>query len=264
VTSAPAAPSEGGLAAMLRAPAGPDPRLDPERIIATVRSLRDRINERFPGSGLGRVADELLRIATVTAARVAWVGRPLIALRAAAWALGVAMPLVVYGIIARMAPERGAQEGLAEFLQAVDAVLNDVVLLGAAILFVVTVEGRIKRRRALGFIRELRALAHIVDMHQLTKDPDALVQKGPDTPSSPRRTLTRYELSRYLDYCAEMLALDSKLAALYAQNFDDPVVLAAVDEVETLCTGLSGKIWQKMLVLNQGRPGAPRGRSAEG
>jgi hypothetical protein len=68
--------------------------------------------------------------------------------------------------------------------------------------------------------------------------------------------MNRYELSRYLDYCSEMLSLNSKLAALYAQNFDDPVVLAAVDEVETLCTSLSGKIWQKMVILNQAG-GAP-------
>ena len=89
-------------------------------------------------------------------------------------------------------------------------------------------------------------------MHQLTKDPDTLVQVGTDTPSSPRRTLNRYELSRYLDYCSEMLALNSKLAALYAQNFDDPVVLASVDEVETLTTGLSAKVWQKIMILNSG------------
>jgi hypothetical protein len=130
-------------------------------------------------------------------------------------------------------------------------VLIAIVLAGAAVLFLVTVEGRVRRNRALRFIRELRAVAHIVDMHQLTKDPGILMAEGQRTPSSPRRTMNRYELSRYLDYCSEMLSLNSKLAALYAQNFDDPVVLAAVDEVETLCTSLSGKIWQKMVILNQ-------------
>ncbi|HEX8691025.1 MAG TPA: hypothetical protein VF746_01185 [Longimicrobium sp.] len=246
----------------LQPPAGPDPRLDPERIIETVHALRGRIEERFPGSGLGRVAGELLRIANVTVARVEWVKRPVVWLRVAGWLL-VLLLVAVFAAVAILVP-RGGDQGWSEFLQGVEAGLNELVLMGAAVFFLVTVEQRIKRRRALGFLRELRALAHIVDMHQLTKDPDTLVQKGHDTPSSPRRTLTRYELSRYLDYCAEMLALDSKLAALYAQNFDDPVVLGAVDEVETLCTGLSGKVWQKLLVLNQGQPGVPRGRSAEG
>jgi hypothetical protein len=236
---------------ILRAPEGPAPRLDPERIIETVRSLRDRIEERFPGAGLGRVAEDLLRISNITVARVKWVASPLVALRIATWIFVMVMAAVVYVIAVRLAPKSGGAEGLSEFLQAVDAVLNDIVLAGAAVLFLVTVEGRVRRNRALRFIRELRAVAHIVDMHQLTKDPGILTAEMHRTPSSPRRTMNRYELSRYLDYCSEMLSLNSKLAALYAQNFDDPVVLAAVDEVETLCTSLSGKIWQKMVILNQ-------------
>ena len=238
---------------------GTVPQLETERIIATVAALRDRIEERFPGSGLGRIAEQLLHIAEVTAARVVWVQRPLVWLRVVAWVVAlwvVALVLlaVVYGL--RVQPSTGSIS-VVDFLQALEAGLNDVVLIGAAIWFLVTVEGRIKRRRALGFLRELRALAHIVDMHQLTKDPDTLVQEGPSTASSPHRTMTRYELSRYLDYCSEMLALNSKLAALYAQNLDDPVVLAAVDEVEMLTGGLSNKVWHKLVVLNQ--PASPVG-----
>ena len=97
---------------------------------------------------------------------------------------------------------------------------------------------------------ELRAIAHIVDMHQLTKDPDKLLHPEGDTVSSPERTLTRDELGRYLDYCSELLSLTSKLAALYAERFNDSVVLQAVDEVEALTTGLSAKIWQKIMVLD--------------
>jgi hypothetical protein len=228
----------------------PDPQLDPARIIATVRSLRDRIQERFPGSGLGGVAEELLRVANVTVQRVEWVRQPHRPLRFAAWLLAALIVVLVVAIVTTVDP-RAEGVGVAEFLQALEAGLNDVVLIGAAIFFVVTVEARIKRRRALGFLRELRALAHIVDMHQLTKDPASLVAPAPPTPSSPRRVMTTHELSRYLDYCSEMLALNSKLAALYAQNFDDPVVLGAVNELERLSTGLSAKIWQKLTILNQ-------------
>ena len=52
------------------------------------------------------------------------------------------------------------------------------------------------------------------------------------------------------DYCSELLALTSKLAALYAERFNDSVVLQAVDEVEALTSGLSAKIWQKIMVLD--------------
>jgi hypothetical protein len=104
-------------------------------------------------------------------------------------------------------------------------------------------------------------LAHLVDLHQLTKDPDRLLRPGPDTASSPDRHLTPFLLARYLDYCSEMLALVGKLAALYAE-FPDPVVLDGIDDVEDLTTGLSRKVWQKIAMLphtaaGPTAPGAP-------
>jgi hypothetical protein len=42
----------------------------------------------------------------------------------------------------------------------------------------------------------------------------------------------------------------SKFAALYAQNFPDPVVLEAVNDIEELTSLLENKIWQKIIVLN--------------
>ena len=48
-----------------------------------------------------------------------------------------------------------------------------------------------------------------------------------------------------------MLSLTGKVAALYAQSLHDSVVLSAVNEVESLTTGLSRKIWQKIMILNR-------------
>jgi MoxR-like ATPase len=87
-------------------------------------------------------------------------------------------------------------------------------------------------------------------MHQLTKDPSIVVATGAPTPSSPTRTMNRFELSRYLDYCSEMLSLISKLAALYAQNLPDPIIVEAVNDIERLTTNLSSKIWQKITILD--------------
>jgi len=66
-------------------------------------------------------------------------------------------------------------------------------------------------------------------------------------------TMTDFELSRYLDYCSEMLSLIGKVAALYVQRFDDPAALSAVDQIEDLTTGLSRKIRQNIMIINQGR-----------
>ncbi len=95
----------------------------------------------------------------------------------------------------------------------------------------------------------MRALAHIIDMHQLTNDPHVITNPGRSTKSSPKRAMTDFELSRYLDYCSEMLSLIGKVAALYVQRFDEPVALSAVDQIEDLTTGLSRKIWQKIMII---------------
>src|SRR5438094_480067 len=135
-------------------------------------------------------------------------------------------------------------EEFAGFLQSSQAIQN-VVFLGLAVLFLANVETRIKRRRALAALHELRSIAHIVDMHQLTKDPDQFLVQG---------TMTRFELARYLDYRSELLSLTSKAAALYVQDSQDPVLLDAVNDVETLTTGLSRKIWQKIIILDTLEP----------
>lgn len=136
------------------------------------------------------------------------------------------------------------------FIQAVDAGISSIVYISAAILFLVTWETRIKRARALRAIHELRAMAHILDMHQLTKDPERAFNIGSDTASSPKRTLSPFELSRYLDYCSEALSLISKIAALYVQGFQDSVVLDAVDDMENLTTGIARKVWQKITLID--------------
>jgi len=118
-------------------------------------------------------------------------------------------------------------------------------------LFLVTVEARVKRSRALLALHELRTIAHVIDMHQLTKDPSLLRGDAILTPSSPRRRMSFFELTRYLDYCSEMLSLTGKIAALYAQELRDAVVLSAVNEIEVLTTALSRKIWQKIMILQK-------------
>ena len=228
--------------------------LEPQQIVRTVQRLRGRINERFPGSGLGKLADTLVQVATSTVPRLRWVAEPHRPLRFGVALLIVVILAMLAGLIITVLDQSSVTSRINDLpavVQLLESIMNDVFLIGAAIFFLVTVEGRIKRRRALSALRELRALAHIVDMHQLTKDPDRFTQEGADTQSSPVRSMSRFELGRYLDYCSEMLSLISKIAALYIQNFDDPVVLAAVDEVETLTTGLSRKIWQKIMILER-------------
>ena len=86
-------------------------------------------------------------------------------------------------------------------------------------------------------------------MHQLTKDPERLNNRGPRTASSPERHMSPFELGRYLDYCSELLSLVSKTGALYVQDFPDPVAIEAVDRLAVLTNDLSRNIWQKIMIL---------------
>jgi hypothetical protein len=224
--------------------------LDPAKIVATVTRLRDRIYERFPNSSLGRVAEALLRAAENAGPRSDWLARPIRWLRGTNAGLILLGLAVLAGIVLNLKLSTQVDR-FSELLQALDSGLNSLILLGGGIFFLFTVEVRLKRRAALKAIQELRSLAHIVDMHQLTKDPERLLARLPQTESSPERTMTSAELIRYLGYCGELLSLIGKAAALYVRAYDDPVVLSAVDQIEDLTTGLSRKMWQKINILDR-------------
>jgi len=228
--------------------------LDATHIIATLERLQSRIAERFPAAGLGGVAETLLAVGRDAAAEAERIARPNWAIRGA---VGVSITMMVVAVIAavlgviKRVGDPTRVSGLAEFVQGVDSAVNDVVFLAIAAWFLLSIEVRIKRRVSLRRLHQLRSIAHIVDMHQLTKDPEHLLLPRNDTASSPRRGMTRVELARYLDYCSELLSIVAKLGALYVQTMDDPVVLAAVNEIEDLTNGLSRKVWQKIALLNQ-------------
>jgi len=232
-------------------------RLDPERIVGTARVLERRIVERFPGSGLSRVSHELATVAEEAAALSAWLARPDRVLRGLVAASIVAL-LGLIGLAVAQVGGAGAPRGFWEWAQTVESVVNDLVFLAVALYFLLGLEGRRKRTRALEALHVLRSLSHIVDMHQLTKDPEALVAAGPPTASSPSRTMMTFELTRYLDYSSELLALVSKVAALYVQELKDPIVLEAASAVEDLAGGLSRTIWQKIVILDRMTASTPR------
>ena len=219
-------------------------RLDQEKIVETIQTLHGRVENRFAGSGLSKVVKELQHVAEEAVAQIRWIQRPHLPLRFAASVLILA--IISLAILMTTRIHQFQFSDYTNFIQSLEASISSVVFIGAAILFLVTWENRIKRRRVLKAMHELRALAHIIDMHQLTKDPESYFAPQQTTV---KRSMTPFELNRYLDYCRDALALISKIAALYVQGFEDPVLLDAVDDMEDLTAGLSGKIAQKLTTL---------------
>jgi hypothetical protein len=226
-------------------------KLDPRPVRSTIEALHDRIEERLPGSGLGRVAAELLNVAQQNERVLVNLRRPIWWLRALTFvALAALIALAVWVAVSLTQVAEARTASLSDALQAVDAAINELIFLALAVFFLISIEIRFKRAAALRMLHRFRSLAHVVDMHQLTKDPEHVLHPVSSTASSPKRHLTRDELTRYLDYCAELLSLVSKLAAAHAQDLQDPVVLEAVNDVESLTANLSQKVWQKIMILD--------------
>lgn len=233
------------------------PLLDGHELIKTVHRLSERIRSSFPAAHLNEVAAQLQQVVERHAARSDTIRRPHWGRRIASLALLLA-GLATFGLL--LATVRMKHDGewqVDEAMQTLEAGLSMLFFLGAGAAYVASLEQRSKRQRCLEALHELRAIAHIVDLHQLGKHPDgnppasqasnpsAAVAAATDIP------LGRSQLVRYLEYCSEMLALLGKVAALYVQGFPDERAVAAVDDIEDLTSGLSRKIWQKIMVLGQ-------------
>jgi hypothetical protein len=223
-------------------------KLDSNEVQKTIEKLQLRIHDRFPDSGLEGVCRSFLNVSRQSGQTLAWISKP---------NYGIRIIIILLIILMIAAAIRAAVEvkvstdgiNLAEFIQMIEAAINSMIFIAAGIVFFVTFETRRKRKRVTQAVNQLRSIAHIIDAHQLTKDPDTVRQIHIHTPNSPQRQLSGYELGRYLDYCTEMLSLIGNLGFLYVQEFDDHIANSAVNDLENLTTGLSRKIWQKIMII---------------
>ncbi len=225
--------------------------LDAALIVQTIERLHARIDARFPDFGLARVCADLAETARTVAHRARHLNRPYVGLRLLTFAL-VAVWIALLGYIVRLIQwqEVFKANEFVNFAQPLESIVNLTILMGAATWFVWNWEVRLKRKRVYLVLYQLRSLAHVIDMHQLTKDPSVELGDGPITSVSPERAMSDFQLSRYLDYCTEMLSLIAKLAALYAGQTQDAEIIAAANDVEDLTANLGRKIWQKIMIIS--------------
>lgn len=218
-----------------------------EKLVETAQKLQDRIEERFPGSGLGKLAGEIVDVTKEAVERAERIRRPNLWLRGCQILVGV---LAVAGAVAFLNAQKDQLSAIWRVMRFLEEASGVAAVLAALALFLFTIEIRLKRRRALEAVHELRALAHLVDMFQLAKDPDRL---GRQVVQVAGKEIDGFMMSRYLAYCTELLALLSKIGQIYVQDFPDSSAMAAVDQFEGLATSLSSKIWQKSMLLERFR-----------
>ena len=231
--------------------------LDPDAILATAEQLERRIAERFPDRGLTLVAREVVALSRQTAGEARALVPPILSLRLLV-ALVVVAGAAVFLWVGSIVPLNQVGRDTIGSVEGIEAAINTVLLAGLGLVALVGLEARVKRRRVARGLHRLRSIIHVIDMHQLTKDPVSLDPAFQPTEHSPKRDLDRVALSRYLDYCSELLAITGKLAALYAQAVPDEGVATAVNDIELLGSSLSRKIWQKITLIEAQPKGKPR------
>lgn len=223
--------------------------LNPDQILITTDRLQRRIVERFPDRGLAQVAAEVAALARKIRDEVGLLTPPIWWLRALIASVILAGAAVFIWVGSILPLNQVGREAIGS-LQGVEAAVNTLLLAVLGLIALVRLEERVKHRRVARGLHELRSVIHVIDMHQLTKDPVTLSPDFRPTETSPRRDLSALDMSRYLDYCSELLSITGKLAALYAQAVPDEGVAQAVTDIELLGASLSRKIWQKISVID--------------
>lgn len=229
-------------------PDGKYSELDANHILSTLQVIKRRMQNHFPDSGLSQVSEELYEVGESIIRLASKLRNPI-------WTLRVLTIVGITGLIGvaiwvfymALTISPSGQDGLMETLQAIESVTNELIFLTLAILFLTTLEKQLKRRAALDSLHRLRSFAHVVDMHQLSKDPNDIFETKEE--GDPRFTQPEH-LVRYLDFCTDLLSINSKLAALHVQHLQDNQVLTSVNEIESLSHSLSRKIWQKIMIID--------------
>jgi hypothetical protein len=230
-------------------------RLEPDKIIATIDSLQQRIAANLGERGLTRICRELATVARDAKRRVIRLRRPNWWLRLVpvmATALFAYLTWVMTHNIDELLTnfDKETASEFEKLFEALKQLKREIALPVALTLplplvvgmfvFIWTLEGRWKRHRALRYLHELRSIIHVIDMHQLTKDPHHISDgSDPDHVSGDK-------LLRYLDYCSELLSISGKIAALYAESSHDPLIIETVNDLGQITSNLGNKIWQKL------------------
>jgi hypothetical protein len=232
-------------------PAGDEVQLAADHVGATVEQLERRIHARFGERGLTKAARDLGSLVLLVQSEAAQSRERLRRTTLTARALSITI-VAGAGVALAFSLRSAVVDGLArtaDWVPLTESLVNDLVFAAIAVVFLWAFPERLERRDLLRLLHRLRSLAHVIDMHQLSKDPEQTSPGYTPTAQSVQHGLDADQLHHYLDYCSEMLSLTAKTAALCAEHSTDSVVLETISDIETLTTDLSNKIWQKISLL---------------
>lgn len=200
--------------------------LDPKLIIETAERLEERVAERFPDAGLRGVAGELVSLSRDLAKAAKALEAPIWWLRGVITAAVVAGALVFLfvGTILPLGRFSGPGDAV-QSVQGIESSLNILILAVVGFLALMRAEERIKRKKVFRELHGLRSLIHVIDMHQLTKDPATLSANFKPTAHSPARITNAADLARHPLF-------DHNFALARAMNPERRLALRRLHDIE--------------------------------
>jgi len=225
------------------------PSLKHQVIVDRIKILSFRIHDRFPKSSLKEHSFNFVQFSkefkmkidnSKKWSKMFWI-----------WKVALMLITLVFSTLMMDHLIKDLSDSPLETLPILNAFFNMSFLFFGFFYFLFTVDRWYSRIRISELLIELKNYIHVADMHQINKDPNHFHDEYISAENSPTKSLTKFELQRYLDYTHEFISLSSKLSCLILDKFhDDQEIISSVNEVDLLCNGISSKIWQKIIVLN--------------
>ena len=209
--------------------------IDGYQVTLAFENLQNQISKTFPESGLIHTLEDLTsasKEATAISEKKSVVWK-------LSWPVAILIPTIVFVSVLwlffdKNAPINGFDD--------VDGVLNLIFLCVMIGYLIRQAFKSVRRISAMKQLHKIRSLIHMLDMKQQNK-------KYHNKCLTNKRPLTTSQNIMYLDDCSQALSLAGKIAALLIEGHNDTIVIATVNEIDSLCNGISAKIWQKISVL---------------
>lgn len=235
---------------------GPKLGLTHEYVRETATRLVDRVQSRFGDDDLTQIARQVSKVAVASEKRIGRALRVGFIIRLLTWPLVVGVSVGIAWWIRSMNLTIKVDDA-GDLAQSLDSAFQLMLVLGAGAWFLLSIGTKVQRRSLLKALQELNALAQVIDLVQLDKDPDRLhFSTEQRTAKSPTlgKANTAFLLSRYLDYCSELLSVLGKVACLYRDRISDEVVLSRLGDFDRLSNQLRANIGSKMGLIAHSQP----------
>ena len=120
--------------------------LDYNKIITTIELLEHRIGERFPNSGLRKVCQDFLSTSKSSQKNIEWIAKPNLWLRFFIYGIiSLTLLVIIYSILNINIKLNTIS--ITDIVALFESITNQIILLGAAIFFLITIENRTPIRK---------------------------------------------------------------------------------------------------------------------